>query len=291
MATATRMGVPRLRGRGRRRNARRTALSNETGANSATLEFLARVGLIAYGVVHIVIGILALQIAWGASTTEKADLNGALRTLADQPLGGVLLWIAAVGLAALALWQASEAIFGHERREGFERVRLRVTSGVKALFYAAFGASAIAISLGNGSLGSQSKEQAISGVLAWPGGTVIVVVAGLIVMGIGVAGVIQGVTMSFRQQLDTSSMSAGARVALERLGQTGYLVKGLVLFLVGGMVGNAAMTFDRKQASGLNDAVSAILAQPFGRFLLTALALGFAAFGLFTIGSARCRRM
>lgn len=272
-------------------------MSNKAGAkareggDSATLEFLARIGLIAYGVVHVVIGILASQIAWGASTKENADLTGALRTLGDQPLGGVLLWIAAIGLVALALWQASEALFGHQRRDGYERVRMRVTSGVKALFYAALGASAVAISLGNGSLGSQSKEEAISGVLAWPGGTVVVVVAGLIVMGIGVAGVIQGVTMYFRQKLDTSSISAGARVALERLGQTGYIVKGLVLLLVGGMVGYAAMTFDRKQASGLNDAVSAILAQPFGRVLLTALALGFAAFGLFTIGSARYRRM
>jgi hypothetical protein len=272
-------------------------MSNETGAKareageSATLEFLARVGLIAYGVVHIVIGILAFQIAWGGSTTENADLTGALRTLGDQPLGGALLWIVAVGLVALALWQASEAIFGHPRREGLERVRRRVTSGVKALFYAALGASAIMISLGNGSSGAQSKEQAISGILAWPGGTVVVVVAGLITMGIGVAGVIQGVVMSFREKLDTSSLSVGARVVLERLGQTGYIVKGLVLLLVGGMVGYAAIAFDRKQASGLNDAVSAILAQPFGRFLLTALALGFAAFGLFTIGSARYRRM
>jgi len=272
-------------------------MSNEAGVkareagDSAALEFLARVGLIAYGVIHVVVGILALQIAWGASTKENADLTGALHTLGDQPLGGALLWVAAVGLVALALWQASEAVFGHQRRDGYERVRMRVTSGVKALFYAALGASAIAISLGSRSSGPQSKEQAISGVLAWPGGTVVVVVAGLIVMGIGVAGVIQGVAMSLRETLDTSSMSAGARVALERLGQTGYIVKGLVLLLVGGMVGYAATTFDRGHASGLDDAVGAILAQPFGRFLLTALAIGFAAFGLFTIGSARYRRM
>jgi len=255
------------------------------------LGFLARVGLLAYGVVHVVIGILSFQIAWGASTQESPDLVGALRSVRDQPLGGVLLWIAVIGFGALALWQASEALFGHRDREGFERLRLRVANGGKALLHAAIGATAISLSLGLGSSDDQSKEDAISGVMAWPGGTVIVVVAVMITIGIGVAGVMRGVSMSFREQLDTSSMSKGARIGLERLGQVGFVVKGVVLCLVGVMVGYAALTFDEEQASGLNDAVYAILAQPFGRILLTALALGFAAFGLFTIGSSRYRRM
>jgi hypothetical protein len=268
-----------------------TATKARRAGDSATLELLARVGLIAYGVVHVVIAILALQLARGSASQESTDLIGALRTVGDQPLGGVLLWIAAVGFVALALWQASEALFGQRRRDGFERVRARMTCGAKALFHGALGTSTICLSLGIGGNGSKPGKEAISGVLGWPGGSVLVVVAGLIVIGIGVAGVVRGVTMSFRDQLDTSAASVGVRVTLERLGQIGFVVKGLVLCLVGGMVGYAAITFDPNHASGLNDAVSAILAQPFGRFLLTALALGFAAFGLFTIGSGRYRKM
>ncbi len=272
-------------------------MSNAEGArarnfgDNAALEFLARVGWIAYGVVHIVIGILAFQIAWGGSPDESVDLMGALRTLRDQPLGRVLLWIAAIGFGALALWQASEAIFGHRDRDGVERLSLRLRSAGKALFHGALGATATAVSLGLGSKGSQSKQQAISGVLAWPGGTPIVVCAGLITMAIGVAGTKMGLTMAFREKLDTSSMSEGARVGLERLGQVGFVVKGVVLCLVGGMVAYAALSFDKEQTSGLNGAVYAILAQPFGRFLLSAMALGFAAFGLFKIASSRYRRM
>jgi len=269
----------------------RTGASARDVGDSAVLQFLARVGLLAWGIVHVIIGILAFQIAWGASTQESPDLIGALRSLRDQPLGGVLLWIAVVGFAALALWQASEAVVGHRDREGFERLRMRVASSGKAVLHAAIGFTAISISLGLGTSDEQSKEDAISGVMAWPGGTVIVVVAVLITIGIGVAGVTRGITMSFREQLDTSSMSKGARTGLERLGQVGFVVKGVVLCLVGGMVGYAALTFDQEQASGLNDAVYAILAQPFGRFLLTAMALGFAAFGLFSIGSSRYRQM
>jgi hypothetical protein len=84
----------------------------EQAGDSASLEGLARVGLVAYGVVHLLIGWLALQIAWGASGSESADTSGALKTLADQPFGKILLWLVAVGLVALALWQASEAVWG-----------------------------------------------------------------------------------------------------------------------------------------------------------------------------------
>jgi len=79
----------------------------EQAGDSATLEALARAGLIAYGVIHILIGWLALQLAWGTSSSKSADPSGALRTLADQPLGEILLWLVAVGLVALALWQGS----------------------------------------------------------------------------------------------------------------------------------------------------------------------------------------
>jgi hypothetical protein len=133
---------------------------------SASLAVLARVGLIAYGVVHLLIGWLALRIAWSASASKSADVSGALRTLADEPFGKILLWLVAVGLVALALWQASEAISGYRNREGAKRVRTQVTSGAKAVIYAALGVSAASVALGLGSWDSQSQQQTTSGVLA-----------------------------------------------------------------------------------------------------------------------------
>jgi hypothetical protein len=263
----------------------------EQAGDSASLEGLARVGLVAYGVVHLLIGWLALQIAWGASGSESADTSGALKTLADQPFGKILLWLVAVGLVALALWQASEAVWGYRSREGAKRVRKQVTSGATAVIYAALGVSAALVALGSGSSSSQSQEKATSGVLAWPGGRVIVVVAGLIIIGVGVAGVVKGVKKSFAEEIDTSSMSTAAREGVARLGQVGYIARGVALGVVGGLLGYAALTFDRQKAQGLDGALQTILAQPFGRFLLTAVALGFVAFGLFALLQSRYRRM
>src|SRR5215218_9204290 len=73
------------------------------------LEHLARVGLIAYGVVHLLVAWLALQLAWGGGG-ESADQSGAMSTLAEQPFGKPLLWVIAVGLIALALWQLAEVL-------------------------------------------------------------------------------------------------------------------------------------------------------------------------------------
>lgn len=182
----------------------------EQAGNSASLEVLARVGLIAFGLVHLLVGWLALLIAWGAAA-GSADSSGALKTLADQPFGKIMLWLVAVGLIALALWQASEAIWSYRRHDGAERVRMQVTSGAKAVIYAALGVSAASVALGSGSSSSQFQEQTTTGVLAWPGGQIIVVAAGLIIVGVGVASVIKGVRGSFDEEIDTASMPSAVR--------------------------------------------------------------------------------
>ena len=192
---------------------------------------------------------------------------------------------------ALALWQASEAIWGYRNREGAKRVRKQVTSGAKSVIYAALGVSAASVALGSGSWDSQSQQQTTTGVLAWPAGQVIVVVTGLIIIGVGVAGVVKGVKKSFSEEIDTSSMSPVARKSVARLGQVGYIAKGVALGVVGGLLSYAALTFERQKAPGLDGALQTILAQPLGRFLLTAVALGFLAFGLFALLESRYRRM
>ena len=63
------------------------------GRDSDALEHLARVGLIAYGVVHLLVAWLALQLAWFGGGGESADQSGAMSTLAESPVGKPLLWV------------------------------------------------------------------------------------------------------------------------------------------------------------------------------------------------------
>ena len=78
---------------------------------------------------------------------------------------------------------------------------------------------------------------------------------------------------------------------MARLGQVGYIAKGVALGVVGGLLSYVALTFDRQKAQGLDAALQTIQAQPFGGFLVTAVAMGFVAFDLFAMLQARYRRM
>src|SRR4051812_49606291 len=91
--------------------ARGTAVGTAREAgDSDGLEHLARVGLLAYGLVHLLIAWLALQLAWFGGNGKSADQSGAMSTLAESPVGKPLLWVLALGFVALAAWQAAEVL-------------------------------------------------------------------------------------------------------------------------------------------------------------------------------------
>src|SRR6476661_4238338 len=93
------------------RGTARSAMGDaQEAGNSETLENLARVGLIAYGVVHLLVAWLAIQLAWSGGSGKSADQSGAMSTVADSAVGKPLLWVIALGFVALAAWQAAEVL-------------------------------------------------------------------------------------------------------------------------------------------------------------------------------------
>lgn len=269
-------------------SARRTA---HRAGESGALEALARVGLVAYGVVHLLIAWLALQLAWGGGGGQ-ADQSGALTTLAREPWGPALLWVLAVGLVALALWQLAEVLRWTGRLQGSGEARKKavttiVKSVAKAVVYAALAVTAARFATGGGSSSSGQQQQATSGVFGLPGGRLLVGAAGLVVIGIGGYLVAKGVTRRFLAEIDTAQASASQRRLIERLGQAGFTAKGAAFAVVGGLLAYAAVTVDPSRSTGLDGALRTILEAPFGKWLLTLVALGLAAFGVFCFFRAR----
>ena len=89
---------------------------------SDALDHFVRIGLVAYGVVHLLIGLLAIQLALG-ERGEKASAQGAMHELAQQPFGELMVWAVAVGMLFLVVWRVIEAIFGHRELDGAELLR------------------------------------------------------------------------------------------------------------------------------------------------------------------------
>ena len=257
--------------------------------DSDALEHLARIGLIAYGVVHLLLAWLALQLAWGGGSGQSADQAGALATLAEQPLGRPLLWLLAVGLVALAAWQAAEVLrwrsrlssTGDARKKALEKV---VKSVAKAVLYAVLAVLAVRTATSGGSSGGQ---QSAAGVFGWPAGRWLVALVGLVVIGVGVYLVHKGVSKRFLEEVDLGSASPQTTRLVTRLGQAGFPAKGVALGVVGGLLVYAAVTFDPARAGGLDGALRTILSAPFGQVLLTLVAVGIAAFGAYCFVRAR----
>jgi hypothetical protein len=255
------------------------------------LEQLARVGLIAYGVVHLLVAWLALQLAWGGGG-ESADQSGAMRTLAESPVGTPLLWLVAVGLIALAVWQAAELLRWRRgwSASGKARTKAIRKSGnalIKAIIYVTLAVLAIRFATGSGKSSSQSQQETTAGVFAWPAGQWLVGALGLVLIGAGAWHIRKGLTKHFMKQIDTSKASPSAVRLVTRLGQVGFPGKGIALAGVGALLIWAAVTFDPSKARGLDGAMHEILGLPFGQILLTLVALGIAAFGAFCFVRAR----
>ena len=258
---------------------------------SDTLERLARVGLLAYGLVHLLIAWLALQLAWGGGG-GSADQSGALQTLAEEPFGTPLLWVVGLGLIALALWQLAEVLRYVGGLSGSGDAKKKAVVGIvksvaKAVVYAALAISALRFATGSGSSSSGQQQSTTSGVFALPGGRFLVGLAGLVVIGVGVYQVTKGLKKTFLDEIDTSRASSSEVRTVTRLGQVGYVAKGAAFVVVGGLLAYAAVTFDPSKSTGLDGAMHTILDAPFGRWLLSLVAVGIAAFGVFCFFRAR----
>jgi hypothetical protein len=243
------------------------------------LEGLARGGYAASGLIHIMIGWIAVRVALGSGGRE-ADAAGALQTLRDAPLGVVLLWVCAVGFFALALWQLLEAVVGGPELTD------RLKAAGKAALYAALGVSTTTVAWGTQSDSGETSTDITTTLVGAPWGRALVAVVGIAVVAAGLYHVHKGLTRKFLQEFErqaTGTVGSVVRVA----GILGYAAKGVALVVVGGLFLLAAWQSDPEEATGLDGALKSLQGQPFGQALLITVAVGLALYGLFNIARAR----
>ena len=122
-------------------------------------------------------------------------------------------------------------------------------------------------------------------------GRVLVGIIGLIIVGCGIILVIEGARKKFMRYLQTGRMSPRMRRAVEVLGMTGTIVRGLVFALVGVLVIDAAVTHKASESGGIDKALLTLRGAPFGEILLMLAALGLVIFGVYGLCEARWRRV
>jgi hypothetical protein len=254
--------------------------------DSAPFEIAARAGYVVLGVLHVVLGGIALAIATGGG--GQADQGGAVEQIRQAPWGPAVLWATVVGLAALTVWQVAEALLvadGDAKKRWGHRMKDLGT----ALAYAAVALTALTAALGGRSDSEGSTRSLSAQLLASPGGVVVLVLLGLVVAAVGVAFVYRGITRAFERKL--ALPSGPARRGVVVFGVVGYIAKGVAVAVTGILFVVASVTHDPSQAGGLDAGLHALAALPFGAFLLWLVGAGLVVYGLFCFTRARYARM
>lgn len=254
--------------------------------NSDWLDHAVRIGLVAYGIVNLMVAWLAAQLAFG-DQSGSASSKGAMHQLAREPFGEVLIWLIALGMFLLVLWRGLEAALGHRDEEGAKRVRKRLVSLGKAIIYGSVAVSALAVATGSSSGSKSGGKSTTAKLMDLPAGTWIVGLIGLAIIGYGASQIVRAWTEKFREHLDAEGKSGESGRAYILFGKVGYIAKGVAVGVVGGLFVYAAATHNAKKSGGLDQALHKVLQQPFGEFLLLAIAVGIGCYGLFNFARAR----
>ncbi|MER5717952.1 DUF1206 domain-containing protein [Streptomyces sp. NPDC002132] len=265
----------------------------ERAARGSVTKGAARAGLTARGVIYLLVGLLALQIAFGENKSQEADRQGALAEISQRPFGSVLLWALGIGLVGMALWRLSEVVFGSVGPEG-RKPKKRLMALARCAFYSFVAYSVLAFAAGSGSGGGSSDEQSrdvTARVLELPGGQWIVGAGGIgiVVAGLWIGG--RAVLRKYRDKMRMGQMSPAVRRAVDVTGVGGGAARGLVFAAAGVFAVRAAVDYRPDQAKGLDDTLRSFADTPAGPWLLACVAAGLVLFGLFSFAMARWRKV
>lgn len=252
---------------------------------------LTRGGLAARAVIYALIAGIALEIGVRGSASAQANTQGAFEEVARQPGGRALLAVLAAGLAAYAGWRLVGALAGDPgpRRGGIWHRLGSAASGCCYLFLCTEAARLLAGAAAGQDV-SSNPGLLVTPVLRWPGGPVLVGVAGASLGGSGAALGIWGVAHDYGNLLQRERLGRrGLRLA-RALGAAGDVARGLLLGLVAGYLFYAAASDDPRHAKGLSAALQQLAHQPAGPFLLGLLAAGLLCFAGYSLLEARYRR-
>ncbi|TWF89547.1 uncharacterized protein DUF1206 [Streptomyces capillispiralis] len=261
-------------------------------ANGSMAEGAARAGLTARGVIYLLVGVLALRIAFGDGQ-RQADRGGALAELADKPFGAVLLWALGLGLVGMALWRLSEAVFGAAGKDG-RGARKRLASAARCGFYAfvAWSVLAFAVNRNNGSGSSDRQSRDLTArALEIPAGQWLVGLAGAAVVVVGGWIGVRAAMRKYHDKLKLGELTPRTRRLVDVTGVGGGVARGLVFAAAGVFAVRAAVDYEPGRAKGLDDTLRSFAGTPLGPWLLVCVSVGLVLFGVFSFALARWRRV
>lgn len=254
----------------------------------AGIEFLARTGYAARGVVYLIIGLFAVLAALGPADVRGTE--GALQAILAQPFGRVLLWTVGAGLAAFCLWRFVQAIRDTDNHGGGAKglaIRAGLIGG--GLSYAAAALIALGIARGTGNeSGGDPTGEWIASVHAIGFGWLLVYGVAALFAAVGVAHIVKGIRAGFEKYFRCND---AMMTWLRPLSRFGLIARGVVFLIVAALIVSGGLAYNAEDRPGLAEALQAVQGGSFGWIVLLAIALGLMAFGVYSLAEARYRHV
>ena len=257
-------------------------------ATSPLVQWLERFGFLIRGLIYIVIGLLALQLAVGAGGATTSPTS-AIALLGRQPFGKLFLAVIAVGLAGYALWGFVRAILdplgrGTDAKGLMDRAGF-IFSGISYAVLLIPTVQALMNKPGGSSQGSSAGVPAT--LMAGPWGKWLVIAFGLFWIAAGFGQLAAAYTAHFMRDLNKNTMSTEEVKTAIWLGKIGYTARGIVFALIGLITLQTVFTAGAKKVPGFDAALATLAHAPYGGVLLGAVAIGLTLFGIY---SALCAK-
>ena len=239
---------------------------------------LTRLGFAARGLLYIVIAVMLIR------SGRSEGTSGALAELGKSG-GDPLLLAMAAGFVAYGLWRLADTALNIEGHEpGAKGLGTRIAAGISGVAYSALAWQAFKLMDGGGRSGAgNGAEVGARTALALPGGPLLLVLGGAILVGAGIFQLVKAYRYSFCDHLDP----AVAREPWVRwMGRGGYSARGIIFIVTGYFVAKAGLETRASEAGGMEEALR-WLDSPVDLLVAAGLLL----FGLFSIVEARFRTL
>jgi hypothetical protein len=254
---------------------------------------LARAGLVAQGITFGLVAVIALKVAFGEGGNIE-DRPGALQALAGESAGRFLLGALAFGLGGYAVWRFAQATLGEKLETGEDVNALKRIGYVgRGLIYAwlCVVCASLVVNADEPGSGSGEEDRATAWLLEQPLGRWLVAAAGLGILGAGVFNLYRALTQKFRSDLKEQQMGRQERRWYTPVGVVGHLARAVVFALIGFFLVKAAYEYDAEEAIALDGALRKLADASYGPVILTSVAAGLLAYGLFCFVQARYREV
>ncbi len=256
--------------------------------HSDKMELLARIGYATRGVIYLIIGVLAVDAAFGGGG-KTTGARGAILTITDEAYGQVLLWIMAIGLVGYALWRLIQSFMDADHHGSDAKgIVIRIAMFVSALAHLALAyfTWGLIFGWGTGGGGSSNKQQWTAQLLQESYGRWIVGLIGVAVIGAGVAQWIKAGMGKYKKRLamDRQKMKWAAPIC-----SFGLIARGVVFAIIGVFFIVAAYQVSAGAVKSMQEALFVVQRQPYGGYLFATVAFGLVAFAIYCFIQARYR--